>query len=218
MFIIFKKDNMKNFFFKNFLIITTTISFFSCAEKKERITISLLPLGNVSVQALDSISAAIKNEYHFDVSILPEINIPEKFFVNVKSPRYRADSLIKYLRTTIPDTVDYIMGITEQDISVTKTDENGNIKNPESKYADWGVFGFGYVGNSSSIISSFRIKNTDEKIFFSRIQKIALHELGHNLGLPHCKNKMCVMCDAAETIHTIDRVNKALCENCRAKI
>lgn len=117
-----------------------------------------------------------------------------------------------------PDSVDYLMGITEQDISVAKRDETGNIKNPEYKYSDWGVFGFGYVGNSSSVISTFRLKNENEKVFYSRIQKVALHELGHNLGLPHCKNKTCVMCDAAETIKTIDRVNKILCDDCRAKI
>lgn len=203
---------------KKLFFILITIAFFSCTNQKKKIKVSLLPLGNVSAQYLDSVSTAIKNEYHFDVSVLAEIKIPEKFFVNIKSSRYRADSLIKYLRRIKPDTVDYIMGITEQDISVTNRGENGNIKNPESKFADWGVFGFGYVGNSSSIISSFRIKNADEKIFFSRFQKIVLHELGHNLGLPHCKNKMCVMCDAAETIRTIDRVNKALCDDCIAKI
>ncbi len=203
---------------KKIFFILITIALFSCEYREKKIKVSLLPLGNVSAEYLDSISGALKNEYHFEVEILPEIKIPENFFINIKSPRYRADLIIKHLLTIKPDSVDYIMGITEYDISVTKRDENGNIKTPESKYSDWGVFGFGYVENRSSIISTFRFKNDDQKIFFLRLQKIAMHELGHNLGLPHCKNKMCVMCDAAETIRTIDRVNKTLCKDCRAKI
>lgn len=203
---------------KKILFILFTCALFGCGKSENKIKASLLPLGNVSSGYIDSISVAIKNEYNFDVVIIPEIKIPEKFFINIKSPRYRADLIIKYLLSIKPDSVDYLMGITEQDISVTKRDETGNIKNPELKYSDWGVFGFGYVGNSSSVISTFRLKNENEKVFYSRIQKVALHELGHNLGLPHCKNKTCMMCDAAETIKTIDRVNKLLCDDCRAKI
>jgi archaemetzincin len=45
-----------------------------------------------------------------------------------------------------------------------------------------------------------------------------MHEAGHNLGLRHCKNTDCVMQDAAEKISTIDRVERALCEQCKKQI
>ena len=123
---------------KKIFFILFTCALFGCGKNENKIKVSLLPLGNVSSGYIDSISVAIKNEYNFDVVIIPEIKIPEKFFINIKSPRYRADLIIKYLLTIKPDSVDYLMGITEQDISVTKRDETGNIKNPEYKYSDCG--------------------------------------------------------------------------------
>lgn len=51
-----------------------------------------------------------------------------------------------------------------------------------------------------------------------RLKKVTMHELGHNLGLPHCPNKHCFMQDAAETIKTIDGVELNLCEECRDQL
>lgn len=48
-----------------------------------------------------------------------------------------------------------------------------------------------------------------------RLRKVAVHEFGHNLGLPHCPNKNCVMTSAAEKLTTIDNEKLALCKNCK---
>jgi archaemetzincin len=44
---------------------------------------------------------------------------------------------------------------------------------------------------------------------------VAVHEFGHNLGLPHCPNKKCVMTSAAEKLTTIDNEKLALCMTCK---
>ena len=54
--------------------------------------------------------------------------------------------------------------------------------------------------------------------FVERLKKVTMHELGHNLGLPHCPNNHCFMQDAAETIKTIDGVELNLCEECRDQL
>jgi archaemetzincin len=194
------------------LIVGCSGNPFTKRDKK----IGILPLEKFPNERLSSITTAIKDEYGFDVSILPSQEIPERFFVNVKSPRYRADSIINYVRRMKADSIDIVLALTDHDISMTKRDPNGEIKKPESKYIDWGVFGLGYLPGESCIVSTFRIQG--KKSFEQRLKKICLHEVGHNLGLPHCSDPACLMVDAAESISTVDKAGDHLCANCRKKI
>ena len=116
------------------------------------------------------------------------------------------------------DTVDHIIGLTTKDISVTKYADDGKIKSPKSKYKDWGIFGLGYRQGASCVVSIFRLKYQNKSKFIDRVKKVTLHELGHNLGLPHCENQHCFMRDAAETIKTIDQVELNLCDKCFSKV
>lgn len=190
---------------------------FSCSQQNEK-HIGLQPYGDFSQNYTDTISKTISTLYGFKVTILPAQKIPQSTFINVKSPRYRADKIIKILKKEKPDTLAYIMGLLEKDISTTKKDKNGKIKKPLSKYEDWGIFGLGYRPGVSSVVSCFRFKNSEKRKFIDRLKKICCHELGHNLGLKHCPDKNCLMTDAAESIKTIDNVDLALCEKCYRKV
>jgi archaemetzincin len=149
---------------------------------------------------------------------LPEIELPKQAFVTIKSPRYRADSIITIQNRTINDSLDFVLGLTHKDISITKHDIKGNIKEPKWKYNDFGVMGLAYCPGKSSIVSSFRLKHKDKYLEFSRLKKVVIHEFGHNLGLPHCPNKHCVMTSAAEKISTIDNEKMELCEKCKRQL
>jgi len=78
--------------------------------------------------------------------------------------------------------------------------------------------GLAYCPGNSCIVSTFRIKHPDKEKHFSRLKKVALHEFGHNLGLPHCPDKACVMTDAVESVATIDNAQLALCKGCASKL
>ena len=41
-----------------------------------------------------------------------------------------------------------------------------------------------------------------EALVRERLWKVAIHELGHTLGLPHCPNNGCLMQDAHGTVKT----------------
>jgi len=180
--------------------------------------VGLQPIGKFEKTYLDTIKKAIEAIYGLEVVILPEMALPKSAYTTVRFPRYRADSLLHILDREIPDSLDFIMGLTSVDISTTKTDKDGNIKKPESKYIDFGIFGLGYCPGNATVISVFRLENKNRKIFFERIKKVCVHELGHNFGLPHCPTITCVMEDAKETIKTIDNEELRLCEKCLAKI
>lgn len=163
------------------------------------------------------IAKTIDSFYHVRSVILPEKKMYSQAFVNVKSPRYRADSIIYIEKRNLLDSLDYIIGLTEKDISTTKR-ENGKVLEPVSKYKDWGVMGLGFCPGKSCVVSSFRLKHKNEHLHLQRLKKVAVHEFGHNLGLPHCKDKNCVMTDAVESIKTIDNASLALCDKCQSEL
>ena len=193
---------------------------FSCQSKidKEHITVGIQPYKNFPKDKTDTISKIIAEFYNVKTTVLPTKNLYDDAFIKVKSPRYRADSIIKFQKIIKPDSLDYILGLTHRDISVTKKDKSGKTKTPTYKYADWGIMGLAYCPGNSCIVSTFRIKHPNAKTHFNRFKKVAVHEFGHNLGLPHCSNKTCVMTDAVESVKTIDNAELALCNECQSKI
>ncbi len=201
------------------LLIITIFIISACNNKNTtNKTVGVINLGKVDKSLNDTVIEAIKTTYGFKVVDLGEETIPPNYYITIKSPRYRADSIIRHLKTTKPDSIDYVVGLTAFDISTTKRDAKGDILKPNHKYSDWGIFGLGYVSGPSCVISSYRLTTKNKNVFYSRMKKVVIHELGHNLGLPHCKNKNCVMTDAVEKISTIDNEGIELCEDCKGKI
>ena len=203
---------------RNILFISLAIVL-SCCTKLSDSVVGIQPFGNLNPALVDTIKHSIEDVYGFKVEVLSDRKLPQTAFIHLKSPRYRADSIIRLLKREKPDDIDFVIGILNKDISTTKHDKQGNIKTPTSKYADWGVFGLGYRPGPSCVISTYRIKSADHSLYISRLKKICAHELGHNMGLKHCKySEKCVMRDAAEKISTVDNVNLRLCSRCKSKV
>jgi archaemetzincin len=177
------------------------------------------PLGDLDPAELDSIKLALAEEYKDEITVSKEINLPESALVKIKMPRYRADSLLIFLEELRKkEGANYVMGVTQVDISTTKRSRNGSVKAPSSTYIDWGIFGLGYRPGRASVISTYRLQQNSPH-YYARIKKVAVHEFGHNLGLPHCVDTdTCVMRDAAERLQTIDQVGNELCYICKKKL
>ena len=117
--------------------------------------------------------------------------------------RYRAPVLLTYLSTY--SGYDKINGITTKDISTS----SNNVY-------DWGVMWLGSCPGKACVISTFRIKTLNTYLFNDRFIKVALHELGHTVGLQHCTYSNTCFMEAAEgTIKSVDRETKSLCSNCK---
>jgi archaemetzincin len=54
----------------------------------------------------------------------------------------------------------------------------------------------------------------NEQLFYERMVKEAVHELGHVFGLTHCDNQVCVM-HFSNSLHIKDR---SFCKSCRSKL
>ena len=197
------------------LYFSLLIISFSCTNKKR---IGLQPYKGFNSKLTDTIAQAINQVYTMNVVVMSERPHPADAIVKHRPNRYRADKLLIDLKNNMDDSFDFILGLTHSDISTTKKNADGTIKEPRSKYADWGIFGLGYRPGPSCVVSTYRLKNINQNLFVSSLKKVCIHEIGHNLGLDHCINKDCVMQDAVETINTVDAVEMSLCNECKREI
>lgn len=203
---------------KKFIIILV-ILFFSCeSNETQNLTVGIQPYKGFSKIKTDTIARTIAAFYGVNIIVLPEKELPDEAFTNYKAPRYRADSIIRIQRRTSTKTTDYILGLTASDVCITKYDKNGEVRKPVHKYTDFGIMGLAFCPGTSAVVSSYRLQHGSSKVYFSRLKKVSVHEFGHNLGLPHCSDKKCVMTDAVESIKSIDNAKLALCKKCRDKI
>jgi archaemetzincin len=155
------------------------------------VRICIQPFTGISEAEVNHVAGRIRGFYH-SVKVLPAIELPAKAYYAPRN-RHKADSLLQFLGSYKND-----IGLTSQDISTRKND-----------VSDYGVMGLGYCPGKACVASSFRLnrKNKAEQLF-----KVAIHELGHSQGLPHCKNKSCFMRDADGKNPTDEET--AFCASC----
>jgi archaemetzincin len=81
------------------------------------------------------------------------------------------------------------------------------------------VFGEAYISAQAGLISLWRLKpefyreEPDKGELQLRIQKEAIHELGHTLGLQHCPRSYCVM-HFSNSIFEVDKKQSLFCDQC----
>jgi archaemetzincin len=164
------------------------------------------PLGSVEKADITLVSSAIERFYHYKCVIKPQLGFTKDILADSKT-RYEANRILsKY------NTDDNLLILTQKDIACVNADRH---------VAEWGIFGLGYRPGTTCVISTFRLKrNASARLFNSRLTKVCLHEIGHNLGLKHCSSddKRCLMNDANGTIKEVDREQVFLCEKCRKVI
>jgi archaemetzincin len=81
------------------------------------------------------------------------------------------------------------------------------------------VFGEAQLNNRAALISVHRLRQSfyglpaDERLFYERCEKEAVHELGHAFGLVHCRRYECVM-HFSNSIEQVDLKQSAFCGAC----
>ena len=173
---------------------------------KAPLKIGVLYYANINDKLKKELLQNINETYLCTVTEIKGIAaLPKAAFYKPRN-RYRAAVLLKSIDSY--KGFDKIIGITSKDISTTKT----NIY-------DWGIMGLANSPRKSCITSTFRIKTPNKILFNDRFIKVALHELGHTMGLPHCTfSNKCFMQAAEGTIKSVDRETRYLCSNCKKLI
>ena len=168
--------------------------------------ICIQPLGNVNREEIDLVKSSVENFYHYKCIVKPALSLTNDILAGSKT-RYEANRILaKYKSGEIT------LILTEKDIAV---------KNPDRHINEWGVFGQGQMPGTTCVISTFRLKHhASNQLFHTRLIKVCLHEIGHNLGLDHCTSgdKRCLMNDSKGAVKTVDEEKVFLCAKCKKQL
>ena len=118
--------------------------------------------------------------------------------------QYNSTSLLRMLLEDLPADTDLILGVSSVDLFI-----------PVLTY----VFGEAQLSGSAAVISIHRLDPTvyglpaDDRLLCERLEKEAIHELGHCFGLIHCHDPACVM-RASTYVEDIDIKPADFCQAC----
>jgi archaemetzincin len=172
-------------------------------EKKDSTVTAILPLGSIESGQIRLLSAELSAFYGMKIRILPPSKMPESCRLK-NTQRYSAPLMLKWLKDRKPAGCNRILGVSTRDIFTQK-----------GPHPHWGIFGLGYKPGEACIVSDHRLKQFGNKRD-TFLTLVTLHEVGHNMGLPHCKkHPSCLMNDAKGTARTLFSEKKWLCSNCR---
>ena len=165
----------------------------------------ILPLRFSDSDLLGDLSWALSEVFKLPVSIYQETFSLKEGHDPVRNQFNSTWILSQLLKQTIEES-GKILGVTSVDLYV-----------PVLTF----VFGEAQLEGKAAVVSSYRLRDElyglprNPTRLKERLEKEAIHELGHTFGLIHCRDPNCVMhaCTYAEEI---DYKSKNFCSTCSA--
>jgi len=164
--------------------------------------IEIVPLGSVRQSDLNAVESGLRSFYGQQVVIKKRKELSSDLRRTPQS-RYSAKLILAKYKSNTQTVL-----VTSSDITIFNKDKN----------QDWGIFGYGHQPGRTCVLSTSNQrlgKNVSEETKISRLRKVAIHEVGHNLGLPHCPSSgSCVMRAANGKGSQVDLCSEEFCTNC----
>lgn len=173
--------------------------------------IRIIPVGNIPAKALEEIPHELTAAFHCHIKVLPKLEVPKEAFNQWRKQFDGAkvmDLLTKdgegvYIDKEIP-----ALFITDADIYYQGMNYVFGLENPTQATAIVSIARLlpEYYGGSPNLF-----------VLKERILKECIHEIGHHLGLDHCRHPFCVM-SFSPSIKDVDAKHKNFCANCKLKL
>jgi archaemetzincin len=174
--------------------------------KKEKLKINITTMGDVKKSDVSLVSKELIKFYNAEVFLLPKTKLLKDSKVKGLN-KYDAEKILNELMTNHSNINHKVLMLTNHDICTDRTLNGITHKN-------WGIFGMAKLRKKPCVVSTYRMgKNYEDRLI-----KVSIHETGHTLGIPHCKNTKCVMTDAKGKGSTVDNASIWMCDVCKSKI
>jgi len=162
------------------------------------------PIGFVQEDVLHCVAACLEARSKMAVRVLPAMGDP-CYAYDEKRKQYSSKPVLKRLAACCPHEAYKVMGVTRVDLFI-----------PILTF----VFGAAVMSGNCAVISTQRLdpgyynQPVDQGLFLARVEKTAVHEFGHSLGLIHCRDRRCVMFSSSR-IEDTDFKKTEFCSTCR---
>jgi len=163
----------------------------------------ILPLRFSDKALLADISSTLEKVFNFPVTILQNPFSLEQGRDPLRN-QFNSTWILSRLLEITPHGDCKILGVTSVDLCV-----------PVLTF----VFGEAQVGGKASVVSGYRLRDElyglpkNPERLRERLEKEAIHELGHTFGLIHCREPRCVMYSYTYA-EEIDFKSKDFCKTC----
>ncbi|MDW3604155.1 MAG: archaemetzincin family Zn-dependent metalloprotease [Nitrososphaeraceae archaeon] len=165
---------------------------------------------DISNDILNLLSDSLSTEFNnVNVIIAPTLKVGIQNFINRQRNQLKSPVLLHYILEKMKPTKEMkVLVICDMDAY------SGELNF---------IFGEAQLGGRVATIYLARLKpefydlTPNELVFYDRVTKEAVHELGHSFGLFHCNNKRCVM-HFSNSLYDTDFKNRIFCKNCKNKL
>jgi archaemetzincin len=153
---------------------------------------------------LEGVARTLVREYGHAVRSVLSDERPEET-LDVRRGQYASSGILVWLRDRRAGA-SRVLGVTDVDLFI-----------PILTF----VFGEAQLGGRAAVVSTARLGDTPQipgmpARVALRLQKEAVHELGHTFGLLHCADTRCAMARSPGLRH-VDAKSTALCHACRVR-
>ncbi len=170
-------------------------------------TVYIRPVGPVDEGIVRWLQSDIGAHLGTPVERMQPLEIPENSF-DARRNQYTSTIILKAILAEAPQDGSKLLAVVDRDLCI-----------PILTF----VFGEAQLGGTAALVSLVRLRQEfyglppDPPLFFDRLHKEAVHELGHTFGLIHCRLPECVMY-LSNTIRDVDTKGRTFCRACHESL